>query len=197
MISRHGGTVSTCDARPGRRVRLYTPVGELLPGMAYLCPPLVENTSNESGLRKEYVESQPLSLLLSPPDSAVSPPRSSTPVEHKSCSASPGNFVNEPVADFSRESVRIAMTDAIDRRRNNWDNDSTCRRSRLICQQGLICRRMIPVGRISSSRWCRVISLPISRRLPRLPRPPKSPGSKRPVADRVAVMRQVLMQEQR
>ena len=45
----------------GRRLRLYTPVGELLPGMAYLVRRLLENTSNESFLRKEYVESHPLS----------------------------------------------------------------------------------------------------------------------------------------
>ena len=51
----------------GRRLRLYTPVGELLPGMAYLVRRLLENTSNESFLRKEYVESQPLSTLLAPP----------------------------------------------------------------------------------------------------------------------------------
>ena len=51
----------------GRRLRLYTPVGDLLPGMAYLVRRLLENTSNESFLRKEYVESHPLSTLLAPP----------------------------------------------------------------------------------------------------------------------------------
>ena len=51
-----------------RRLRLYTPVGELLPGMAYLVRRLLENTSNESFLRKEFVESQPLNTLLSPVD---------------------------------------------------------------------------------------------------------------------------------
>src|SRR4030095_5736980 len=40
--------------RRGRRLRLYTPVGELLPGMAYLVRRLLENTSNESFLRKEF-----------------------------------------------------------------------------------------------------------------------------------------------
>ena len=53
--------------RRGRRLRLYTPVGELLPGMAYLVRRLLENTSNESFLRKEFVESQSLSTLLAPP----------------------------------------------------------------------------------------------------------------------------------
>jgi len=36
--------------------RLYTPVGDLLPGWP-ICTALLENTSNESFLRKEYVES--------------------------------------------------------------------------------------------------------------------------------------------
>ena len=51
----------------GRRIRLYCPVGRLLPGMAYLVRRLLENTSNESFLQKEYVESQPLTRLLAPP----------------------------------------------------------------------------------------------------------------------------------
>ncbi len=104
----------------GRRLRLYAPVGELLPGMAYLVRRLLENTSNESFLRKEYVESQPLSLLLAPPDGALSQPTSSAPVEHKSSPyTSSTEFVNEPVADFSRASVRAAMVNAIDRRRTH------------------------------------------------------------------------------
>jgi len=58
----------------GRRLRLYTPVGELLPGMAYLVRRLLENTSNESFLRKEYVESQPLRTLLAPSAVHAAPP---------------------------------------------------------------------------------------------------------------------------
>ena len=90
----------------GRRVRLYTPVGRLLPGMAYLVRRLLENTSNESFLRKEYVESQSLATLLAPP---IVPASSSHPSgENKS-------FVNEPHSDFSREEFRTAMQTAIDR----------------------------------------------------------------------------------
>lgn len=86
-----------------RRLRLYTPVGDLLPGMAYLVRRLLENTSNESFLRKEYVESQPLSTLLTPPAaSAVGNPVSEA-----------AGFRNEPLRDFSRAEVRSAMGDAI------------------------------------------------------------------------------------
>ena len=40
----------------GHRVRVYTPYGELLPGMAYLVRRLLENTSNESFLRPGFAE---------------------------------------------------------------------------------------------------------------------------------------------
>ena len=144
---------------------------------------------NESFLRKEYVDRSRCRYcyrrLMARYLSLNLPRRSNT---SPSALHHPRNLVNEPVADFSRAPVRIAMADAIAHRRKQLGKRLDLSRSRLICQRGLICRRMIPVGRISSSRWCRVISLPISRRLPRLPRPPKSPET-RPVADRVAVMR--------
>ncbi len=98
----------------GRRLRLYVPVGELLPGMAYLVRRLLENTSNESFLRKEYVESQPLSLLLSSPEAALlSPPSSMATEPGASSTLRAAPFVNEPVADFSRDHVRVAMAEAI------------------------------------------------------------------------------------
>ena len=85
----------------GRRLRLYTPVGELLPGMAYLVRRLLENTSNESFLRKEYLESQPLAQLLAPPVI-------STHLHHATTS-NRRTFSNEPHSDFSHEPVRRAM----------------------------------------------------------------------------------------
>jgi RHH-type proline utilization regulon transcriptional repressor/proline dehydrogenase/delta 1-pyrroline-5-carboxylate dehydrogenase len=39
-----------------KRVRLYCPYGELLPGMAYLVRRLLENTANESFLRQSFAE---------------------------------------------------------------------------------------------------------------------------------------------
>jgi RHH-type proline utilization regulon transcriptional repressor/proline dehydrogenase/delta 1-pyrroline-5-carboxylate dehydrogenase len=38
----------------GYRVRIYTPFGELIPGMAYLVRRLLENTSNDSFLRQSF-----------------------------------------------------------------------------------------------------------------------------------------------
>ena len=49
------------------RVRLYCPHGDLLGGMAYLVRRLLENTSNESFLRHEYIDAiAPEQLLASP-----------------------------------------------------------------------------------------------------------------------------------
>ena len=89
----------------GRRVRLYTPVGLLLPGMAYLVRRLLENTSNESFLRKEYVESQPLTQLLAAPASAV-PTQPLTTNDHPA-------FSNEPHSDFSQDPIRRTMENAL------------------------------------------------------------------------------------
>ncbi|OQW34722.1 MAG: hypothetical protein A4E19_17535 [Nitrospira sp. SG-bin1] len=85
----------------GRRVRLYSPVGRLLPGMAYLVRRLLENTSNESFLKKEYVESQPLTRLLAPPTVP-------TPL-HQAARDGVKIFRNEPHSDFSWMEVRQAM----------------------------------------------------------------------------------------
>ena len=91
----------------GRRLRLYTPVGELLPGMAYLVRRLLENTSNESFLRKEYVESQPLSTLLAPP---VPERLSQNQPSHR---AGMQEFRNEPQRDFAQADSRAAMQQAL------------------------------------------------------------------------------------
>ena len=93
----------------GRRLRLYTPVGDLLPGMAYLVRRLLENTSNESFLRKEYVESQPLSTLLAPPvleGLSQKQPLVSQP-------AGMQEFRNEPQRDFAQADSRAAMQQAL------------------------------------------------------------------------------------
>ncbi|HEX4924746.1 MAG TPA: proline dehydrogenase family protein, partial [Bdellovibrionales bacterium] len=51
----------------GVRVRQYTPIGELIPGMAYLVRRLLENTSNESFLRSKFAENVSAETLLEDP----------------------------------------------------------------------------------------------------------------------------------
>jgi RHH-type proline utilization regulon transcriptional repressor/proline dehydrogenase/delta 1-pyrroline-5-carboxylate dehydrogenase len=64
----------------GQRVRVYLPVGELLPGMSYLIRRLMENTSNTSFLRQTYADRKDINALIKPPtplnpvDGAAAPP---------------------------------------------------------------------------------------------------------------------------
>lgn len=75
----------------GISLRIYLPVGELLPGIAYLIRRLVENTANTSILRHTYVEGADLSELLAPPASARTPPEEKL-----------SGFANLPLRDFSQ-----------------------------------------------------------------------------------------------
>ncbi len=54
--------------RLGHRLRLYAPVGELVPGMAYLVRRLLENTSNDSFVRHHHAEGHDLDRLIAAPD---------------------------------------------------------------------------------------------------------------------------------
>src|SRR5438094_1355505 len=55
------------------RVREYCPIGELLPGMAYLVRRLLENTSNEGFLRAKFAENVPAKELLRDPKELIKP----------------------------------------------------------------------------------------------------------------------------
>jgi len=98
--------------RMGYRVRIYTPIGELIPGMAYLIRRLLENTSNESFLRKSFSED-------TPPDELTRPPQ--TEPEAKGEEALADYFVNEPLSDFSKERNRAQMKDALHKLRRKFD----------------------------------------------------------------------------
>jgi len=88
----------------GQRVRVYTPMGELLPGMAYLVRRLLENTSNESFLRAGFLEHVPEEMLLMNPVELIKPVKQKKQADE---------FRNEPLADFSREAARQAMSDTL------------------------------------------------------------------------------------
>lgn len=93
----------------GHRVRIYTPYGQLLPGMAYLVRRLLENTSNDSFLRAGFLENQAPEQLLMNPLQRLLKPR----VQPVTADGSLGPFRNEPLADFSQESSRERMKDAL------------------------------------------------------------------------------------
>ena len=105
-------------AQSGRRVRIYAPIGELIPGMAYLVRRLLENTSNESFLRKEHSGKGSIELLLNPPHPpslSASNNGNSMTVPSKSAVTPLDRFVNEPLTDFSHAAARSAMHEAIGR----------------------------------------------------------------------------------
>lgn len=88
----------------GWRVRQYLPIGELVPGMAYLVRRLLENTSNEGFLTIAQQRDASPELLLRPPgldEPAIAP----EPVESE--------FLNAPHRDFSAAEEREAFADAI------------------------------------------------------------------------------------
>ena len=77
---RHGRARCTRpSAASGLRLRVYAPVGELVPGMAYLVRRLLENTSNESFVRHRFAEGRDLDELLAPPDVDDLPPADAGP----------------------------------------------------------------------------------------------------------------------
>jgi RHH-type proline utilization regulon transcriptional repressor/proline dehydrogenase/delta 1-pyrroline-5-carboxylate dehydrogenase len=65
------GPIKRALVETGYRVREYCPVGELLPGMAYLVRRLLENTSNEGFLRAKFAENVSEEELLRDPREIV------------------------------------------------------------------------------------------------------------------------------
>ncbi|GAB6068362.1 L-glutamate gamma-semialdehyde dehydrogenase [Methylothermus subterraneus] len=91
-------------AAMGLALRVYLPVGELLPGIAYLIRRLIENTANTSILRHAYVEGAELDQLLAPPAAGEAPPL-----------ARPSGFVNLPLRDFSQAANEARFRQALER----------------------------------------------------------------------------------
>src|SRR5262245_35807875 len=102
----------------GQRIRVYTPYGELLPGMAYLVRRLLENTANESFLRASFSEHVPEEVLLMNPTqtSVANRPSSVAKNGHARDNRQPTTdlFRNEALTDFSREENRQAMQSALE-----------------------------------------------------------------------------------
>jgi len=92
----------------GHVVREYVPVGELIPGMAYLVRRLLENTSNEGFLRKRYVSRADPESLLAEPETYAEPAPPPAPPEI-------APFRNEPPTDFAVAAHREAFREAIPR----------------------------------------------------------------------------------
>ncbi|MBL9218441.1 MAG: L-glutamate gamma-semialdehyde dehydrogenase [Opitutaceae bacterium] len=98
------------------RVREYCPVGELLPGMAYLVRRLLENTSNEGFLRLKNTGEAQLSALLENPVTTLAQPSGTglRPVSASSRVGDPCHFRNAANTDYTqaanRDKQRAALT---------------------------------------------------------------------------------------
>jgi RHH-type proline utilization regulon transcriptional repressor/proline dehydrogenase/delta 1-pyrroline-5-carboxylate dehydrogenase len=104
------------------RIREYVPVGDMIPGMAYLVRRLLENTSNESWLKAGFLDNADPAALLARPGSNPGP----TPTDllavaaerHALSPAVPGvgdgrAFVTEPMRDFVEAHTRDAFAKAV------------------------------------------------------------------------------------
>jgi len=109
-----GDELKAALVEKGLRVREYIPVGEMIPGMAYLVRRLLENTSNESWLRAGFnKDSDPELLFATPHVPPAGEPAdleadlpTSDPRRHKLSAAVEGvadslPMENEPLRDFA------------------------------------------------------------------------------------------------
>jgi len=101
--------------RKGLRLRVYAPVGALVPGMAYLVRRLLENTSNESFVRHRFAEGRTLEELLTPPNVEQLPALAPIPLRPQTDPTNPAPYQPEPVLEWRQESVRTEFAAAIDR----------------------------------------------------------------------------------
>ena len=101
-----------------KRVRLYCPYGDLLPGMAYLVRRLLENTANESFLKQTFADEADMDRLLENPEATLR-----RQLEAKCVTPEPdeagglSRFANFPAVDFTLEAERNAFPESIARTR--------------------------------------------------------------------------------
>ena len=87
----------------GYRVRDYVPIGELVPGMAYLVRRLLENTSNESWLRASFVDGASVDALLAAPQGEP------TEATADYGPVADNGFRNEAMIDFTEHEAARAL----------------------------------------------------------------------------------------
>jgi len=109
-----GDALRSALLQAGCRVREYCPVGELLPGMAYLVRRLLENTSNEGFLANKFAKAVSREALLRNPREVL---KEGAEAEiggaRQSAATGLSGFRNEPPTDFTvpseRERIRTAI----------------------------------------------------------------------------------------
>jgi RHH-type transcriptional regulator, proline utilization regulon repressor / proline dehydrogenase / delta 1-pyrroline-5-carboxylate dehydrogenase len=114
------GPVKRALVEMGYRVREYSPVGELLPGMSYLVRRLLENTSNEGFLRAKFSDNVSEEELLRDPADLVT--RSPNGTRHVAVTGNDGasfdtlagdSYENAPLVNFVYEQNQDRMREAL------------------------------------------------------------------------------------
>ena len=108
----------------GQRVRVYLPVGELLPGISYLIRRLMENTSNTSFLRQTYADRKDINRLVQPPILTEAPSRRGSRPASKE-SGDRREFRNEPLSDFSRRENRERFGQSLQKVRKGFSGQAS------------------------------------------------------------------------
>ena len=98
-----GDKLAQALVKRGHRVRVYSPYGELLPGMAYLIRRLLENTANSSFIKQNQSE-KPIEELIAPPVSDG---------EEERTSVSSSSFENAADSDYADTEKRIKAEQAL------------------------------------------------------------------------------------
>jgi RHH-type proline utilization regulon transcriptional repressor/proline dehydrogenase/delta 1-pyrroline-5-carboxylate dehydrogenase len=94
-----GGPIKRALVEMGYRVREYSPVGELLPGMSYFVRRLLENTSNEGFLRAKFAENTSEDELLRDPRELLRKSRNGVLPRSNNLTT---NAMKEPNPSYSR-----------------------------------------------------------------------------------------------
>ena len=105
--------IKTAVLQLGCRLREYCPVGELLPGMAYLVRRLLENTSNEGFLANKFARGSSREALLGNPRDLIRQAAAPAPPKKEY------EFRNEPLTDFTVETERERMKQAVNTLRDD------------------------------------------------------------------------------
>jgi RHH-type proline utilization regulon transcriptional repressor/proline dehydrogenase/delta 1-pyrroline-5-carboxylate dehydrogenase len=99
------------------RVRLYAPIGELLPGMAYLVRRLLENTSNSGFLKISHHDEVEIGRLLATPRPTPSS-QTSGAILRRGDLTSP--FENAALTDFTDRAAVDEFVNAVQRARSSF-----------------------------------------------------------------------------
>jgi RHH-type proline utilization regulon transcriptional repressor/proline dehydrogenase/delta 1-pyrroline-5-carboxylate dehydrogenase len=100
--------------RLGARLRVYAPMGELVPGMAYLVRRLLENTANEGFVRRHFQEHCSLDELLEAPRVAALPKPAPLARRPPTDVRRPGRYRPEPPLELRRPEVLRSLAAAVE-----------------------------------------------------------------------------------